>query len=52
MLRYTFGLEKEAKAIEAATAKAVLTHRTYDVMEPGKIKVGTKEMGDVITAAL
>jgi len=52
MLRYTFGLEKEAKAIEAAVAKAVLTHRTYDVMEPGKSKVGTKEMGDIITAAL
>ncbi|MCK9356637.1 MAG: 3-isopropylmalate dehydrogenase [Dehalococcoidia bacterium] len=52
MLRYTFGLEKEAKAIEAAVAKSVLTHRTYDVMEPGKTKVGTKEMGDVIVAAL
>jgi 3-isopropylmalate dehydrogenase len=52
MLRYTFGLEKEAKTIEAAVAKAVLTHRTYDVMEPGKIKVGTREMGDVVTAGL
>ena len=52
MLRYTFGLEKEAKAIEAAVAKTVLTHRTYDVMEEDKIRVGTKEMGELIAAAI
>lgn len=52
MLRYTFGLEAEAKAIEDAVAKVVLTHRTYDIMEPGKTKVGTKEMGDLIAAAI
>ncbi len=52
MLRYTFGLESEAKAIEAAVARVVLTHRTYDIMEPGKTKVGTKEMGDLIASAI
>lgn len=52
MLRYTFDLEKEAKAIEAAVAKVVLTHRTYDIMEPNKVKVGTKEMGNLIAASV
>jgi isocitrate/isopropylmalate dehydrogenase len=27
-------------------------YRTYDIMEPGKIKVGTNEMGDHIAAAI
>jgi Isocitrate/isopropylmalate dehydrogenase len=49
MLRYSFGLETEAQAIE----NAVLTtlegdYRTYDIMSEGKTKVGTKEMGELI----
>ena len=49
MLRYSFGLVEEANVIEAAV-EAVLEegYRTYDIMAEGKIKVGTKEMGDLI----
>ncbi len=52
MLRYTFGLTEEAKGIEAAVEKTVATHRTYDIMEEGKTKVGTREMGDLIAKAI
>ena len=49
MLRYSLGLIKEAKSIEC-TVNEVLqeSYRTYDIMDEGKIKVGTKEMGDLI----
>jgi 3-isopropylmalate dehydrogenase len=51
MLRYSLGLTKEAEVVEAAV-EAVLDggYRTYDIMGEGKIKVGTREMGDLITA--
>jgi 3-isopropylmalate dehydrogenase len=49
MLRFSFNLVTEAEAIE----KAVITvleegYRTYDIMSEGKIKVGTREMGELI----
>ena len=49
MLRYSLGLVREAQTIEAAV-EAVLSqgYRTYDIMSEGKIRVGTKEMGDLI----
>ncbi len=49
MLRYSFGLIKEARTVESAV-EAVLEdgYRTYDIMGEGKIKVGTKQMGDLI----
>ena len=51
MLRYSFDLEKEADAIEAAV-KCVLKdgYRTVDIMDEGKTLVGTKQMGDLIAA--
>jgi len=52
MLRYTFGLKREAEAIDKAVAKVVLTHRTADIMEEGKIQVGTTQMGDLIASAV
>jgi 3-isopropylmalate dehydrogenase len=49
MLRYSFNLEKEALAVEKAVGNALDDgYRTYDIMSEGKIKVGTKEMGDII----
>ena len=53
MLRYTFSREEEARRIEKAV-KAVLAqgYRTGDIFEPGKQRVGTKEMGDAVLAAL
>lgn len=49
MLRYSFDLDKEADAIEAAVQK-VLTEgcRTADIMSEGCTEVGTARMGDLI----
>jgi 3-isopropylmalate dehydrogenase len=49
MLRYSFGLEGEAKAVEMAVDEVLQEgYRTYDIMDEGKKKVGTNEMGDLI----
>ena len=49
MLRYSFELETEAQAIEnAVLATLEEGYRTYDIMAEGKIRVGTKEMGELI----
>jgi 3-isopropylmalate dehydrogenase len=49
MLRYSFGLVKEAQSIEGAVDEVLQRgYRTYDIMSEGKTKVGTKEMGDLI----
>lgn len=49
MLRYSFDLDKEADAIEAAV-KQVLTenYRTIDIMSEGCLKVGCSGMGTLI----
>jgi 3-isopropylmalate dehydrogenase len=51
MLRYSFDLDREADAIEAAVQK-VLTdgYRTGDIYSEGCTKVGTVQMGDLIAA--
>jgi 3-isopropylmalate dehydrogenase len=49
MLRYSFGLAKEAQTVEAAVDKVLSQgYRTYDIMDEGKKRVGTKQMGDLI----
>jgi 3-isopropylmalate dehydrogenase len=49
MLRYSFALEKEARAVEKAVEDVLNEdYRTYDIMSAGKTRVGTKEMGDII----
>jgi len=49
MLRYSLGLPIEAQAVEDAISGVLEEgYRTYDIMEEGKIKTGTKEMGDLI----
>ena len=53
MLRYTFGLEEQAKRVESAVKKVLAQgYRTGDIYERGTNKVGTKEMGDAVLAAL
>lgn len=49
MLRYSFDLDKEADAIEAAVQN-VLTegYRTVDIMSEGCVQTGTAKMGDLI----
>jgi 3-isopropylmalate dehydrogenase len=50
LLRYSFGLAEEAKTIETAVDEVLNKgYRTYDIMDEGKTKVGTKGMGDLIT---
>ena len=49
MLRYSLGLIKESQAVERAIDEVLQQgYRTYDIMDEGKTKVGTKEMGDLI----
>jgi 3-isopropylmalate dehydrogenase len=53
MLRYSFGLLKEADNIEKAI-KSVLSqgYRTADIMSSGYKLIGTKEAGDRIISQL
>lgn len=53
MLRFSLDMDEEADAVEAAVQK-VLTegYRTGDIMSEGCKLVGTKEMGDLIAAAV
>ena len=53
MMRYTFGKEDVAQRIEGAVRKVLAQgYRTGDIYEPGTKKVGTREMGDAVLAAL
>ena len=53
MLRYTFNQEHAAQRVEAAVRKVLAQgFRTGDIYEPGTRKVGTREMGDAVLAAL
>ncbi len=53
MLRYSFDMKAEADRLEAAV-KSVLAKglRTADIMQEGKKKLSTSEMGDAILAEL
>ncbi|MBQ9927678.1 MAG: 3-isopropylmalate dehydrogenase [Lachnospiraceae bacterium] len=53
MLRYSFDLDKEADAMEAAV-KAVLKkgYRTGDIMSDGCTQVGCSKMGDLLAAEI
>jgi len=49
MLRYSLGLSAEAQAIETAVEEVLEAgYRTYDIMDEGKKRAGTREMGDLI----
>ncbi len=53
MLRYTFNQEEAAQRVEGAVKKVLAQgFRTGDIYEPGTNKVGTKQMGDAVLAAL
>ncbi len=53
MLRYTFDNEAAASRVENAVKKVLAQgFRTGDIYEPGMKRVGTKEMGDAVLAAL
>ena len=49
MLRYSFDLSDEARAIESAVRETLKDgYRTADIYTEGMKKIGTKEMGDRI----
>ena len=49
MLRYSFDLDEEADAIEAAVKKVLQDGvRTGDIMSEGCTRVGCTEMGDLL----
>jgi 3-isopropylmalate dehydrogenase len=51
LLRYSFHLDKEADAIEAAVAAALRSGlRTGDIMQPGKTLAATSQIGDAVVA--
>jgi 3-isopropylmalate dehydrogenase len=53
MLRLSFGLEREAAAVEEAVEEALTAgYRTPDIMEEGGTPVGTREMGRQVIAHL
>jgi 3-isopropylmalate dehydrogenase len=53
MLRYSFDLEDEARLVEGAVLRALEEGaRTGDIMEPGKARVSTTGMGDIVLKAL
>jgi 3-isopropylmalate dehydrogenase len=53
MLRYSFGLSEAAEKIEAAVRAALASGvATGDIYREGCKRVGTKEMGDAVLAAL
>ena len=53
MLRYTFALEDQARRVERAVKTVLMqAYRTSDIYEQGMKKVGTKQMGDAVLAAL
>ena len=53
MLRYSFNMEAQAARIETAVKKVLAAgYRTGDIYEPGTRRVGTREMGDAVIAAL
>ncbi len=53
MLRYTFNLEEAALTVENAVKRVLAQgYRTGDIYETGTKRVGTREMGDAVLAAL
>ncbi len=53
MLRYSFDLDAEADAVEAAVMQVLKEgYRTGDIMSEGCIQVGCKAMGDLIAARI
>ncbi|MHB1218594.1 MAG: 3-isopropylmalate dehydrogenase [Alphaproteobacteria bacterium] len=53
MLRYSFDQDAEASMVEKAITNVLAAgYRTADIMQPGKTKVSTKEMGEAVRKEL
>ena len=53
MLKYGFGMEKEAGAVlEAVNNVLDKGYRTVDIMQPGMTLVGTEKMGSLVAECI
>ncbi|MBI2868110.1 MAG: 3-isopropylmalate dehydrogenase [Chloroflexi bacterium] len=52
LLRFSLGEIEAARAVEAAVDRVTLKYRTYDIMTPEAILVGTSQMGDLVAQAV
>jgi 3-isopropylmalate dehydrogenase len=53
MLRHSFDLETQARQVEAAVRQVLADGlRTGDIFQPGCTRVGTRDMGDAVVAAV
>ncbi len=53
MLKYSFNMDKEADAIDRAVQQVLKDgYRTYDIMNEGCTRVGTSQMGDLISGKI
>ncbi len=53
LLRYSFDMEEDAAAIEAAVERVLAkAGRTPDIAAPGRARISTSEMGDALIAEL
>jgi 3-isopropylmalate dehydrogenase len=53
LLRYSFGMEDEAKLVERACTNVLTSGlRTADIMQPGLARVSTQVMGDAVVREL
>ena len=53
MLRYSFDLDKEADAVEAAVQQVLSEgYRTKDIMSDGGKEIGTAQMGSFIAGRI
>jgi 3-isopropylmalate dehydrogenase len=53
LLRYSFDMQEDAAAIEAAVERVLATAgRTADIAAPGRARLNTTEMGDAVLAEL
>jgi 3-isopropylmalate dehydrogenase len=53
MLRHSFDQDRVASRVEIAVKKVLAQgYRTADILQRGTRKVGTREMGDAVIAAL
>jgi len=53
LLRLSFGMEEDAKLVEAAVQKVLAGGlRTADIMQPGMARVGTSVMGEAVVREL
>jgi 3-isopropylmalate dehydrogenase len=53
LLRYSLGLEEEAKVVESAVVSVLEEgYRTADIVGPGEMPTSTSQMGNLVAARI